>query len=132
MDTHIYIHTRTPHTHTHTHTHTFTHTHTHTLMHTPHSHTHSCTCWQKSATTTSSDLYTTYCVYRSLVHHTYQYTPLSHDDSSLASQPYFSAWVARMRVKYCGGGKSTYNFHVPPTRKNTAGLRLLRDYDDRC
>ena len=25
---------------------------------------------------------------------------------SLASQPYFSAWVARMRVKYCGGGKS--------------------------
>ena len=59
-------------------------------------------------------------------------TPLSHDDSSLTSQPYFSAWVARMRVKYCGGGKSTYNFHVPPTRKNTAGLRLLRDYDDRC
>ena len=25
---------------------------------------------------------------------------------SLASQPYFFAWVARMRVKYCGGGKS--------------------------
>ena len=27
-------------------------------------------------------------------------------DTSLASQPCFSAWVARMRVKYCGGGKS--------------------------
>ena len=42
--------------------------------------------------------------------------------SSLASQPYFSAWVALMRMKYCGGGKSRlitlarFSSHYPKTR----------------
>ena len=30
--------------------------------------------------------------------------------ASLASQPYFSAWVARMRVKYCGGAENLAGF----------------------
>ena len=55
----------------------------------------------------------------------YPALPYSMIADILASQPYFSAWVARMRVKYCGGGKSgkirlvtlaRFSYHYPKTR----------------